>query len=138
MIVYFLLEWLDFWAEVHLVQEEIDFSQKGFATTIFHISAYSLFHSFHIELQLILYFLFLFFFLGRYARFSWGFFLLAGTYIGEKSKTFFLIHFFFFFTPTHITTRQTGGEGWWVVNSPCLSAITTHNVTLACLPHLFP
>ena len=26
--VYFLLDWLDFWAEVHLVQEEIDLSQK--------------------------------------------------------------------------------------------------------------
>ena len=29
LIVYFLLDWLDFWAEVHLVQEEIDLSQKG-------------------------------------------------------------------------------------------------------------
>ena len=28
-IVYFLLDWLDFLAEVHLVQEEIDLSQKG-------------------------------------------------------------------------------------------------------------
>ena len=27
-IVYFLLDWLDFWAEVHLVQEEIDLFQK--------------------------------------------------------------------------------------------------------------
>ena len=23
------MDWLDFWAEVHLVQEEIDLSQKG-------------------------------------------------------------------------------------------------------------
>ena len=29
LIVYFLLDWLNFWAEVHLVQEEIDLSQKG-------------------------------------------------------------------------------------------------------------
>ena len=28
LIVYFLLDWLNFWAEVHLVQEEIDLSQK--------------------------------------------------------------------------------------------------------------
>ena len=28
LIVYFLLDWLAFWAEVHLVQEEIDLFQK--------------------------------------------------------------------------------------------------------------
>ena len=28
LIVYFLLDWLGFWAEVHLVQEEIDLFQK--------------------------------------------------------------------------------------------------------------
>ena len=42
-----------------------------------------------------------------------------------------------FYRSTHFTTRQTGGEGWWVVNSPCLSAITTHYLTLAGLPHFF-
>ena len=57
---------------------------------------------------------------------------------GEKSRAFFLNLVFFLFTSTHFTTRQTGGEGWWVVNSPCLSAITTHNLTLAELPHFFP
>ena len=76
------------------------------------------------------------FFKGRSARFFLGFFLLAGTYRG-KSKVFFLNSFFFLFTSTHFTTRQTGGEGWWVVNSPCLSAITTHYLTLAGLPHFF-
>ena len=29
LIVYFLLDWLNFWAEVRLVQEDIDLSQKG-------------------------------------------------------------------------------------------------------------
>ena len=56
---------------------------------------------------------------------------------GKKSGAFFLNSFFFLFTPTHITTRQTGGEGWWVLSSPCLSAITTHNLTLAGLPLFF-
>ena len=42
LIVYFLLDWLGFWAEVHLVQGEIDFSQKGFVTRIFHILGYFL------------------------------------------------------------------------------------------------
>ena len=34
LIVYFLLDWLNFWAEVHLVQEEIDLSQKTEILTI--------------------------------------------------------------------------------------------------------
>ena len=58
--------------------------------------------------------------------------------MGKKVGHLFKISFFFFFTSTHITTRQTGGEGWWVVNSPCLSATTKHNLTLAGLRHVFP
>ena len=37
LIVYFLLGWLDFWAEIHLVQEEIDLSQKGLEKQNFYI-----------------------------------------------------------------------------------------------------
>ena len=64
-----------------------------------------------------------FFWGGDLPAFSWGFFFfLGGGYIGKKSSIFILKVFILFFTPIHITTRQTGGEGWWVVNSPCLSA----------------
>ena len=66
-------------------------------------------------------------------QFFLGFYCLAGTYRGKKWGIFLKFNFFvfFFFTVTHITTRQTDGEDWWVVNSPCLSAITfsTHNAT---------
>ena len=73
---------------------------------------------------------------GDLPAFSWFFFFFWG-YIRGKSSIFILKVFFFFFTPIHITTRQTGGEGWWVVNSLCLSAITTLHITLANLPNIF-
>ena len=40
----------------------------------------------------------------------------------------FLTVFFSFFTPTHVTSGQSGGEGWWVVNSPCLTAPPTQTL----------
>ena len=80
----FLLDWLDFWAEVHLVQEEIDLSQKRICNHNFsHFCIFIVsFIPYWTAINIVL-FVFLFF-LGRYARFSWVFFLLAGTYRGKK------------------------------------------------------
>ena len=70
--------------------------------------------------------------LGNLGAFYYGFFysfkglqFLEKGYKNSCSRIFFQ-HFFFFFTDTHITIRQSGGEGWWVVNSPCLTVTTTH------------
>ena len=175
LLVCFLLDWLNFWAEVYLVQEETDLSQKTELLKIWDFWIDSLFppgvagllgwspsspggnwffpkricnHNFShfcifivsfipywTEINIVLFFFF--FFGGDMLDFLGFFFFWQGPTLGKKVGHFFLIHFFFFFTSTYITTRQTGGEGWWVVNSPCLSTITTHNLTLACLPHLF-
>ena len=53
-------------------------------------------------------------------------------------SSLFFQQFFLSFLHLHILPQgQTGGEGWWVVNSPCLSAHTNINLTLAFFPHFF-
>ena len=87
--------------------------------------------------KLIFSFFKLFKFLQRSTSFFLGYFLFWLGPTVEKSRPFFLKKIFFIFTSTHITTRQTGGEGWWVVNSPCLFAITTLNLTVVGHSYLF-
>ena len=76
-------------------------------------------------------------YLRRFGSFSQGFFFFfKGLHFAAKgfknscSRNFFYKNFFSFYTPTHVTSRQSGGEGWWVVNSPCLSVNTTPKNTL--------
>ena len=50
-------------------------------------------------------------YMGRFASFSTGFFLFFRGLQWEKVGNFFFSVFFFIFTTTHVTPRQTGGEG---------------------------
>ena len=87
---------------------------------------------------------FLLIFLGKFASFSKGFFLFFWElHFVEKGfknlcSSLFFQQFFLSFLHLHILPQgQSGGEGWWVVNSPCLSAHTNINLTLAFFPHFF-
>ena len=59
-----------------------------------------------------------------------GLHFVAKGFKNSCSRNFFYKVFFSFYTPTHVTSRQSGGEGWWVVNSLYLSVNTTPKNTL--------